>query len=223
MQSFKPVKLIWREFLIPPESGLEELTGSLPATDSAVPFNATTTSTASPSSPSSSGGLAGIFNVTAPSNTTDSPENTSSPLGGLDMGQAAGAAGLTPQVTYSPAQLSALQQKYSFGWNAASYFVVTFAAVVLAIVLVFVVHHMIGGYRRQRRKARNVSNHDGESYLSRGRGRLRPNSRILAALKKGNISHPVPSVASESGHSLKATSLGEGASYAEGGDRFQGA
>lgn len=201
------------------------LTSSLPAANSAVPFTATTTaSTTSSAAPSPSAEVQGLFNATSPTNTTSSgSSNSSSPLDEQTPDQAAGGAGLTPQVTYSPAQLSALGQKCSFEWNAASYFVVTFAAVVLAIVLAFATHHMISGYTRQRSKVRGGSSRDGESFLISGHGRVRPNSRILSALRNGKISNPVPSEPSESGHSYKEAGQSEGGSHAEERDRFHGA
>lgn len=126
-----------------------------------------------------------------------------------------------PQVTYTPAQLAPLAQKYHFKWNAASYFVISFAAVVAAIMLAFVSHHIFGIYTRRHNKAKNGSIRDGESYLIAGHHRLRPNSRIVAALRKGKISNPVPSEPSESGHSYKGAASGEGGEYDEGRERYQ--
>lgn len=125
-------------------------------------------------------------------------------------------------MTWSASQLAALSHPYKFHWNSASYFVVVFSALVVLAFISGVVLNFVGSFRdkmRSRRVGRGQgSAQDGESYLITGK-RLRPNTRILDALKKGKISHPVPS---EDGHSHRRSSYGTEEGVGPGYDARRG-
>jgi hypothetical protein len=101
---------------------------------------------------------------------------------------------------YSAAQLASLVEPYRHHWNAAAYFVVAFASIILLAALIFGLGRTCTRYRQKRRVKDNPG--EGESYLMRkGRSwnrRPRPSTRILNALRGKEISLPMPS---EDGHS----------------------
>lgn len=97
---------------------------------------------------------------------------------------------------YSAEQLASLSQTYHFHWNSATYFVIIFSSlIVLAVSLLSIL--VIKRTWRDKQNEADMEVGIGESYLigndSAKKGKAKPTSKTMAALRGRNISSPMPS------------------------------
>ncbi|ORY24292.1 hypothetical protein BCR39DRAFT_500213 [Naematelia encephala] len=157
-----------------------------------------------------------LLTLSAPS----TPGLASATPGQLSSPSNASAAAALLPTQYTAAQLASLTEQYHFHWNGAAYFIIVFASLITAVVMVLVVRVIRQdwlGLTKHNAQSRRRSVNDGESYLvSEGNRRERPTTRVLEALKGKQISHPMPS---DDGHSIgdsqRTTSRGTGISGGE--------
>ena len=111
-------------------------------------------------------------------------------------------------MSWDPTKLAQLAIPYEFHWSPPAYFVVVASAFVGLLTVIIVIMFLLRALKARRRKLRAEKN--GTSYLKH-RKLARPTTRIIDALRRGKISHPMPSEDGGSEYSGKKAGSDRGA------------
>ena len=190
--------------------------GASLAFDYAIIQTATGISTTASASASASSTPSSAVAATTSDTATNSTSETSSPLAGLfnqtSSDALGGLSGSSSVQKFTKADIESYGS-YAFSWNAAAYFTIIVAAIMGVLIIAGILWQTMIGMDGRRKQARKAS--EGESYLiTTERKRPRPTTRLLDALKKGKISHPVPSDDGSFRRSSHGT-LGTGETYVD--------